>query len=201
MNVGEAIERRRAVKKFDPGHSMTEAEVMELLRLTVLSPTAFNMQNWRFLWLRDPTLRREMRAIFRGKSQVTDAALLIMVLADLKAWEKSPQRYWKNASEEIRNRSVAAMDQFYRGHDQCQRDEAMRSGGLAAQTLMLAAQGMGWDSCPMIGFDFAAAARLIRLPEDHCIVMAVAIGKGLEPAAPRGGPLPLREVVVTDRFS
>lgn len=201
MTVLDAIEQRRAIKKFNPNHRLSDVEVTELLRLTVLSPTAYNMQNWRFLLLRDPVLRREMREIFRGKSQVTDASLLVMVLADLGAWEKSPQRYWKNATEEVRNRTVAAMDHFYRGHERCQRDEAMRSGGLAAQTLMLAGQALGLDSCPMIGFDCDAAAQLLRLPSDHCIVMAVALGQRLEAAAPRGGQLPLSEVVITDRFS
>ena len=200
MDVFDAIEQRRAIKKFDPNHPLSDAQVMELFRLTLHAPTAFNMQNWRFLWLRDPALRQEMAKAFHGKSQATDAPLLVLILADLAAWNKSPERYWVTASEEVSNRIVRNMDQFYRNHEQRQRDEAMRSGGLAAQTLMLAAKGMGLDSCPMIGFDFEAAARLIRLPVDHCIVMAVAVGKRVEDAAPRGGQLPLETVVITDRF-
>ncbi|AHY09918.1 nitroreductase family protein [Serratia plymuthica] len=34
-----------------------------------------------------------------------------------------------------------------------QRDEVVRSASLAAMTLMLAAQGMGLGSCPMVGFN------------------------------------------------
>ena len=65
---------------------------------------------------------------------------------------------------------------------------------------MLAAKAMGYDSCPMTGFDFAKVGELINLPADHVLVMAVAIGRGVEVAPPRAGRLPLAEVVVSDRF-
>lgn len=81
-----------------------------------------------------------------------------------------------------------------------QRDEAMRSCGMAAMTLMLAAQAMGYDSCPMDGFDFDAVGKLINLPQDHVVAMFVAIGKGTKEAWPRGGQLAPDEVVVQDRF-
>ena len=43
---------------------------------------------------------------------------------------------------------------------------------------MLAAKAMGYDSCPMIGFDIDKVAELINLPEDHVMGPMVAIGKG-----------------------
>jgi len=76
----------------------------------------------------------------------------------------------------------------------------MRSCGIAAQTLMLAAKMMGYDSCPMDGFDFEKVAQLIKLPEDHVITMFVAIGKATKEAWPRAGQLAMSEVVINDRF-
>lgn len=67
-------------------------------------------------------------------------------------------------------------------------------------TLMLAAQEMGYASCPMDGLDFEAVAKLIKLPEDYVISMFVAIGRGIKEAWPRGGQLPLKEVIVYGRF-
>lgn len=92
------------------------------------------------------------------------------------------------------------IDNYYRGKDQVQRDEAMRSCGIAAQTLMLAAKSMGYESCPMDGFDFIAVAKLIDLPEDHVIALFVAIGKPTALTRDRGGQLPLDEVVVYNHF-
>jgi nitroreductase len=81
-----------------------------------------------------------------------------------------------------------------------QRDEVMRSGGIAAQTMMLAAKAMGYDSCAMDGFDFDAVAKLINLPADHEIVMMIAVGKALSPANPRGGQLPIDRVLLKNTF-
>jgi len=55
-------------------------------------------------------------------------------------------RYWKNAELAIQEYIVPAIEQCYRGKDQVQRDAAMRSCGIAAQTLILAAKDMGYDA-------------------------------------------------------
>ena len=200
MNVPTAIQTRRAVRQFDPAHKMTGKEQDKLLSLTLHSPTAFNIQNWRFVVVKDPELRQQIRAASWDQAQVTDASLLVILCADLKAWEKEPLRYWRSAPEPVQEFIVPAIQQYYEGLDQVQRDEAMRSCGIAAQTLMLAAQSMGYDSCPMDGFDFETVADLINLPEDHAICMFVAIGKGIAETEKPKDKLPLEEVVVVDSF-
>ena len=77
----------------------------------------------------------------------------------------------------------------------------MRSCGIAAQTIMLAAKAMGYDSNPMIGFDSDKVAEIIKLPENHVISMLIAVGKQTQPAMSRGGQLSLDKVVFTDKFS
>ncbi|MBN2309644.1 MAG: nitroreductase family protein [Candidatus Hydrogenedentes bacterium] len=200
MDTLTAIETRRAVKHYDPAHEMTDDEVDRLMALALLAPTAFNIQNWRFVLVRDPELRSQIREAAWNQAQVTDASLLIVLCADRKAWEKDPGRYWRNAPQEMRDMIVPAIDRYYRGREHVQRDEAMRSCGIAAQTLMLAAKALGYDSCPMDGFDYDAVGNLINLPDDHVVAMFVAIGKAAQEARPRGGQLPREEVVVIDRF-
>lgn len=177
MKTEEAIITRRAVKQFDPEHQLTEDEVSKLLSLAILSPTSFNIQNWRYVVVRDAELRKKIRAQAWDQAQVTDASLLIILCADLRAWEKSPVRYWRDAANEVQEFMLPAIDAYYRDKEQVQRDEAMRSCGITAQTLMLAVKSMGYDSCPMDGFDFEKVGELINLPDDHVIAMFVAIGK------------------------
>lgn len=200
MEVSRAIEMRRSVKAYDPNHRMSEAETEKLMALAMLSPTAFNIQNWRFVLVRDAELRKKIRANAWDQAQVTDASLLVVLTADLKAWERAPERYWREAPQPVRDYLVPAIGGYYAGHEQVQRDEAMRSCGIAAMNLMLVAKEMGYDSCPMDGFDFDAVGKLINLPPDHVIAMFVAIGKGIQEPFPRGGQLPMGEVVITDRF-
>jgi nitroreductase len=179
---------------------MTEEEISKLMALTMLSPTAFNIQHWRFVVVTDPVLRQQIRSVSWNQAQVEEASLLIILTADLKAWEKSPERYWANAPKPVQDYLVPAIGHYYENNTQAQRDEGMRSGGMAAMTLMLAAKEMGYDTCPMDGFDFDAVAKLIHLPADHTPVMFVVVGKALEPARPRSGQLNIDEVVIYNTF-
>lgn len=196
----DVIEKRRAVKHFDETHQFTEKEIEKLLSLAILSPTSFNIQNWRFLVVKNSELRKKIKEVSWNQAQVTDSSLLLLLCADLKAWEQEPQRYWKNASKEVKDFLVPAIVKFYDGNEQLERDEAIRSVGIAAQTLMLAAKSAGYDSCPMIGFDAKSVGELINLPKDYIIGMMLVIGKAKSPANPRGGQLSLDQVVFTDRF-
>ncbi len=200
MDTFDAIYGRRAVKHYDPDHEMPEEEVQKLLEAAIQSPTSFNIQHWRFVLVRDKALRQEIRAAGFDQAQMTDASLLIVMTADVLAWKKEPARYWKNAPKEVSDLLVGWMGPFHEGKDQLQRDEAMRSIGIAMQTIMLAAKAMGYDSCPMIGFDHEAVAKLIQVPEDHVIGPMIAIGKGTKDPWPKPGQLSLEEVVVQDRF-
>ena len=201
MDTFDAIKERRSVKHYDVNHKLTDEEVNQLLSLAVLSPTSFNIQNWRFVLVKDSEVRKQIRAAAWDQAQVTDSSLLIVICADLKAWKDNPGQYWKNAPKEAQEFLVPAMSPFYEGKDELQRDEAMRSCGIAAQTIMLAAKSMGYDSNPMIGFDPDKVAEIIKLPENHVISMLMVIGKQAQPAMPRGGQLPLDKVVFIDKFS
>jgi len=201
MHTFDAIEQRRAIKQFDPSHRLSETEEARLLSAALLSPTAFNIQNWRLVAVRDPALRQQIRAHAWDQAQVTDASLLLVLCADLNAWEREPARYWRNASDGVRDFMLPAIDAYYRDRDQVQRDEAMRSCGILAQTLMLGAKSLGYDSCPMDGFDFEAVGKLIRLPDDHVMAMMLAVGKATAPAWPRGGQLTLDQVMLKNTFA
>ena len=79
MQVKEAVQQRRSVKHFDPNHVITEKEINELLSHAVLSPTAFNIQNWRFVVVTDKALRQKIRAVSWGQAQVEEASILIAI--------------------------------------------------------------------------------------------------------------------------
>jgi nitroreductase len=200
MKVNEAIRARRAIKWYDPEHQMPEDTFRNLMDHAILSPTAFNIQNWRFVRVTDPEQRKAIRAVAWDQAQITDASELLVLCFDNKAWERDPQRYWRNAPQEVQDFLVPAIDTYYRDKPQVERDEGMRSCGLAGQAIMLMAQELGYQTCPMDGFDFDAVANIINLPDDHTIAFMIAIGKGTKDSWPRPGQLELDEVMVSNRF-
>ncbi|MES2637806.1 MAG: nitroreductase family protein [Pseudomonadota bacterium] len=200
MNVIEAIQTRRSIKHYDTTHKMTQAEIESLLSLAILSPTAFNIQHWRFVVVADPVLRQQIRTVSWNQAQVEEASLLIVLTADLQAWAKQPSRYWANAPQAVQDYLVPAIGHYYENNERAQRDEAMRSCGIAAQTIMLAAKEMGYDTCPMDGFDFDAVSQLLNLPADHTPAMFITVGKAIKPAMPRAGQLDIAEVIIYNKF-
>ena len=200
MEVSKAVRTRRAIKWYDPEHQMPEDTFHTLMEHAILAPTAFNIQNWRVVRVTEMEQRKAIRAVAWDQAQVTDASELLVLCFDNKAWEHDPQRYWRNAPQEVQDFLVPAIDGYYRDKPQVERDEGMRSCGLIGQTIMLMAQELGYQSCPMDGFDFDAVAEIINLPKDHTIAFMIAIGKGTKDAWPKPGQLPLDEVMVSNRF-
>lgn len=200
MNTLEAITARRAVKHYDASHQISDEELDLILNHAILSPTAFNIQNWRFVVVKDAQLRQKIRENAWDQAQVTDASVLIVLVADNQAWAKDPVRYWKNAPQEVANFLVPAIGQYYEGRPETASKEGHRSCGMAGMSIMLAAKSLGYDTCPMDGFDYEKVGQLINLPKDHEISFMIALGKGTKEAFPRGGQLPLSEVVIENTF-
>ena len=201
MNVKEAIDARRSVKHYDPDHVMPEQDLAELIRLTKLAPSSFNMQNYRILVVRDPEIRQQIRAAAWDQPQVTDASVLFILCADLTAHQENPSTYWAHAPQEVQDILGPMIQPFYEGKDTLIRDEAMRSSALAGMTLMLAAKDMGYDSCPMIGFDGEKVAELINLPRHYALSFMIPVGKQAQPGWERGDRLADDRLVAYDKFA
>ncbi len=200
MHVSEALAARRAIKWYDPEHRMSEADFRRLMEQAILAPTAFNIQNWRFVRITDPAQRKAIRPVAWDQAQVTDASELLVLCLDRKAWARQPERYWRNAPPEVQGFLLPALAKYYDGRPEVERDEGMRSCGLVGMAIMLMAKEMGYDSCPMDGFDYDAVGKIIGLPEDHLIAFMIAIGKGTKAAWPKPGQLPLDDVLTENRF-
>ena len=201
MNITEVIEARRSVKNFDPEHIMPEEDLAELIRLTKLAPSSFNMQNYRLLVVRDKEIRKQIRNLAWDQAHVTDASVSFILCADLTAHQKDASLYWSHAPQEVQDIIGPMIKPFYEGNDRLIRDEAVRSTGLAGMTLMLAAKGLGYDSCPMIGFDAEKVAELIKLPPHYALSFMIPVGIPTQTGWDRGQRLSDDIVVSYDKFS
>lgn len=200
MDTFEAIYQRRSIKHFDPDDEMSDEDIKKLMEAALQSPTSFNIQNWRFVVVRDKDRKQQLREASYFQSQVEEASAVIILAADLAAWDDHPERYWVNAPEEVASQLVNMIGPFYRDNPELQRDEAIRSVGIAGQTIMLAAKAMGYDSCPMIGFAPEKVGEIINLPDNHVIGLMITVGKALKPAWEKPGQLAYEDVVQEESF-
>ena len=101
LTVAQAIEARRSVKYFDPDYRLDSAEESALKAAARLSPTAFNIQNGRYVLVRDPQIKADIRKAAWDQPQVSECSLLMVLCYDLMAWDRDPQRYWRNTPEHV----------------------------------------------------------------------------------------------------
>ncbi len=194
MEFNAITDARRSVKLFDPEHNITDHELNALFARVILTPSSFNLQNWRFVVVRDREMKAKLCEASWKQEQVGSASAVVVVAGKLDAHRDAP-RIYADAPQKVQDMLLPMIEGFYEGKATAQRDEAVRSGSLAAMTLMYAAQDMGYGSCPMIGFDPKRVWELVGLDDNHVPVMMVVIGKQVGDIRPRPSRLPISEVV------
>jgi len=200
MELQDVIKNRRAIKKFDIEFEISENDFQALVEKSLEAPSSFNLQHWRFVDISDQAARQQVRDAAWDQAQVTEASKLILLCADVKAWEKDPGQYWNEAPSEVKEVMVPMIKDFYVGREWIQRDEALRSVGLIGESFMLNAVEMGFDTCPMIGFDQDTVSKIVNLPDDHIIGMMITLGKRREEPFPHGGRISYEKAVIKNKF-
>src|SRR5258708_26073196 len=84
-SVIEAIERQKTTNLYDASKSIPDDEIHELVRLATFSPTAFHLQNWRFIAVRSPEAKARLRAVAADQPKVTEAAVTFIMVGELAA--------------------------------------------------------------------------------------------------------------------
>ena len=82
-NLFEIIKGRRSIRKFKPD-PVPEEELREILEAATWAPSAGNTQEWRFIVVRDPGLKRELAAAAMEQRFLSEAPVVVVVCADLE---------------------------------------------------------------------------------------------------------------------
>jgi nitroreductase len=194
MEFSSAVQQRRSIKSYQPDREISDAELKELMQEVVLSPSSFNLQHWTFIAVRDQNLKEKIQKSAWNQEQVGTCSILLVICGKLNSHEDATEIY-QSVPEEIKEKLLPLIKDFYDGKEQLQRDEAIRSASLASMTLMLAAQNRGWSTVPMIGFDAEAISRLTNLKSNYIPVMMIALGYKKDDPRPRDYRRPIDEVV------
>ncbi len=196
----EAIERRTSVNHFDPGAPLADAQIERLVELATRAPSAFNLQNWRFIAVRTDAAKERLRALAWNQPKVGEAAVTFIVCGVLADHATLAERLQPAVEAGFMPaQTVAAWEQgargLYAGQPQAQRDEAFRSASLAAATMMLAAEALGLGSGAMCGFDAAGVAREFALAPSEVPVLLLTVGRRAAGNWPQKPRRPLSQVL------
>ncbi|MFE4711886.1 nitroreductase family protein [Paenibacillus sp. NPDC056722] len=197
----DLVQSRRSANNFVEGIKIPQHELEEMFSLARLAPSAYNLQHTHYKVVASEKIKEEIREAAYGQYKTHTASAVIVVLGDKHAYLQAPEIYGGlkllgAMSEEEYNEQIESINGAYIGNDAFQRDEAIRNASLSAMQFMLIAKDKGWDTCPMIGFDPAAVAQVLNLPDNLVPVMLITIGKDNQhKIRPRGYRKPVNEFV------
>lgn len=193
------IEQRFSANLFDPSKTLSDAEIETLTGLATRAPTAYHLQNWRFIAVRSSEGKARLRALAWNQAKVEDAAVTFIVCGVLPDVTTLPDRLQACVNAGYMPADMPSVWQAAAGAQYADpriaHDEAVRSATFGAATLMLAAQALGLVSGPMTGFDAEGVSRAFDLGPDEIPVLLVAVGHAAAGNWPQKPRRPVAEVL------
>jgi nitroreductase len=172
LTVREAADQRRSIRKYtdDP---VPEADLREILRIASLAPSAWNLQPWRAVVVRDPVLKAQLMAAANNQAQVGAAPAVVVLFSDVE-----DAFALRETSGEPPSKTLAAMTPEKRS------SLAHSLTYIALGYLLLAAESLGYVTSPMLGFKADEVKTLLDLPPHATVAALVAIGIAAESGKP-----------------
>lgn len=148
MDVKEAIQKRRAYRSLEPVE-ITEEIINELATAAQLTPSCFNNQPWKFVFVYDKDMLVKMRdALSRGNMWVHAASLIIVPFGK------------KEDDCDIKGREYYLFDI-----------------GMASAFIQLRATELGLVAHPIAGFDEDKVKEILGIPKDMKVITLINVGK------------------------
>ena len=181
LTVREAAERRRSIRSYEPD-PMPKEDLDEILRLTSLAPSAFNVQPWRFVVVQTPEVKQRLAAAAYGQRQVNAAPAVIVLYSDMgETLEHIDEVLHPGMDAAARSLAREGVLRPFAAMTEREREAwGAEQGHIALGYLLLAVESYGYQSSPMAGFDKEAVKRLLDLPSHVRVLALIAVGRGAE---------------------
>ncbi len=172
MDFYEAVKHRLSVRAYKPDSVPAEA-LNRILEAGRLAPSAKNLQPWRFIVIKDQSVRERLVPACRGQKFVGQAPVVICACAvEAEAWG-GMGGYW----------SADVVDVT-----------------IALEHMILAAAAEGLGTCWIGAFVEKEVKEVLGIPEGVKPVALTPLGYPAKESAPRPRK-PLSEIVCYDRFT
>lgn len=185
MQFRDVIRNRRAVNFFDPEKDVPEHILKQVVETAALAPSSFNLQPWNLIEVRNMDEKSKLKELAWNQPKVSEAPVILVVLADRSAWKEEHPIFEKNFQELIqagymtqdqRQWLVDACKNLYGKNEDSSQAFACKNAGFFAMSLMLAAKDFGLDTHPMDGFDHNGVKQYLNIPEEYWIPLMLAVG-------------------------
>jgi len=139
MEVDKAIKERRSIRKYLK-KDVSDDLVCEVLDAARYAPSAGNIQNWKFIVVKDEVKRKELATCCLNQSWMLQAPVFIIVCNNLTGIK----RLYKERGEKL---------------------YSIQNCAAAVQTILLRAHSLGLGSCWVGAFDAVGIKRVLKIPD------------------------------------
>jgi len=155
MDVKEAIQRRRAYRSLDPVE-VTGEMIRDLAESARLAASCFNNQPWRFVFVTDPGVLKEMHAaLSKGNEWIRYASMIVAVF------------------------SKKDLDCLVKG-----REYYLFDTGMAVAQMILRATELDLVAHPIAGFKEKKVKEILAIPDEMTVITLVNVGRKREAMRP-----------------
>jgi len=166
MDFEKIVHERYATKHFD-GRKIPESKVNKLLDMIRYAPSSFNIQPWKIIVVTNDKLKEKLTPASMNQKQIESCSHLLVFCANIDIAGNIDKL------EELMKKAGASTGyiDIMRGFDKSLGEEqklawAQRQTYLALGNALNGAKSLGFDSCPMEGFDPKAYAKILELPSN-----------------------------------
>lgn len=158
MDVFEAIQRRRSIRRYKPEPVRNE-DLRTILEAARLAPSGKNRQPWKFIVVREPKRKEMLARAANNQSFIADADVVVATLSDPSL------SYGPRAG---RTREPHKQDPM-----------------IAVEHMVLVATALGYGTCWIGSFNEEEVKRLLNVPERLTLIALLPIGVPGESPPPR----------------
>jgi nitroreductase len=203
MDVMEAIHKRRSIRHYRPD-DIPDNVLNRLLNAMRLAPSGKNCQPWKFVVVRDASVKSQVAAACNWRTADSrlisqawvDEAPVIIVACGLE--QEAAVRYYKDG--QVITANWAALEAEM-AQGPIEYESAMDFDlAIALDHLTLAAAAEGLGTCWIGGLDEPQLKEVLSIPEDVRAPLVMVVGYPVAWPDPRPRK-PLDEIVCYDQFS
>jgi nitroreductase len=180
MELFEAIKNRRSIRRYKPD-PVSDKDLEMILEAARQAPSWKNCQCWRFIIIKDQTVKDELASslppVNTAANAIRQAPVTIVACAEI-----GKSGYGESGPETDKG------NYWY-----------MYDIALAMENLVLAACSLGLGTVHVGMFDAQKAAAILNVPAGYCVVALTPLGYPEKPSNPRPRK-ELTEIVFYEKF-
>jgi nitroreductase len=155
MDFDEVLRKRKMIREYDIGTSISDKMIMKLIENAHRAPSAGHTQVQEFVIVRNPSIKKKLRKVAVNQEYVENAPVLIVVCSNIS---RSVGRYGSRGRE------------FY----------SIIDGAFASMLILLTAVNEGIGACFVGAFEDDKVSEILNLPKDVRPIGIICIGHPAE---------------------